>query len=191
MGKFTFAGNGKAIAMGEDQGLVKTVFDARSGELLGAHIIHPEASELITGYGVATALEATEEDLMHTVFAHPTLSETLHESVLAAFGGRCTAERGRPMTRDQSQAGASPSGDTSLPSGRASAAMRAMSSADSANRTRAHWLGAVALQGLGQRHHVVLLHQPAQRDLRRRLAQRAAISPITGSVSTLPSAMPK
>ena len=85
VGKFTFAGNGKAIAMGEDQGLVKTVFDARSGELLGAHIIHPEASELITGYGVATALEATEEDLMHTA-AHPTLSETLHESVLAAFG---------------------------------------------------------------------------------------------------------
>jgi len=86
VGKFTFAGNGKAIAMGEDQGLVKTVFDAKSGELLGAHIIHPEASELITGYGVAASLEATEEDLMHTVFAHPTLSETLHESVLAAFG---------------------------------------------------------------------------------------------------------
>ena len=86
VGKFTFAGNGKAIAMGEDQGLVKTVFDATSGELLGAHIIHPEASELITGYGVAASLEATEEDLMHTVFAHPTLSETLHESVLAAFG---------------------------------------------------------------------------------------------------------
>lgn len=86
LGKFTFAGNGKAIAMGEDQGLVKTVFDATSGELLGAHIIHPEASELITGYGVAASLEATEEDLMHTVFAHPTLSETLHESVLAAFG---------------------------------------------------------------------------------------------------------
>jgi dihydrolipoamide dehydrogenase len=86
VGKFTFAGNGKAIAMGEDQGLVKTVFDAKSGELLGAHIIHPEASELITGYGVAASLEATEEDLMHTVFAHPTLSETLHESVLSAFG---------------------------------------------------------------------------------------------------------
>lgn len=86
IGKFTFSGNGKAIAMGEDQGLVKTVFDATSGELLGAHIIHPEASELITGYGVAASLEATEEDLMHTVFAHPTLSETLHESVLAAFG---------------------------------------------------------------------------------------------------------
>ncbi|AZS81851.1 dihydrolipoyl dehydrogenase [Achromobacter spanius] len=86
VGKFSFAGNGKAIAMGEDQGLVKTVFDAKSGELLGAHIIHPEASELITGYGVATSLEATEEDLMHTVFAHPTLSETLHESVLNAFG---------------------------------------------------------------------------------------------------------
>ncbi|WP_025138271.1 dihydrolipoyl dehydrogenase [Achromobacter sp. DH1f] len=86
IGKFTFAGNGKAIAMGEDQGLVKTVFDAATGELLGAHIIHPEASELITGYGVATALEATEEDLMHTIFAHPTLSETLHESVLSAFG---------------------------------------------------------------------------------------------------------
>ncbi|MNQ54361.1 Dihydrolipoyl dehydrogenase [compost metagenome] len=86
VGKFSFAGNGKAIAMGEDQGLVKTVFDATSGELLGAHIIHPEASELITGYGVAASLEATEEDLMHTVFAHPTLSETLHESVLSAFG---------------------------------------------------------------------------------------------------------
>lgn len=86
VGKFSFAGNGKAIAMGEDQGLVKTVFDAESGELLGAHIIHPEASELITGYGVAASLEATEEDLMHTVFAHPTLSETLHESVLNAFG---------------------------------------------------------------------------------------------------------
>jgi len=86
VGKFSFAGNGKAIAMGEDQGLVKTVFDAKSGELLGAHIIHPEASELITGYGVAASLEATEEDLMHTVFAHPTLSETLHESVLNAFG---------------------------------------------------------------------------------------------------------
>ena len=86
IGKFSFAGNGKAIAMGEDQGLVKTVFDAKSGELLGAHIIHPEASELITGYGVAASLEATEEDLMHTVFAHPTLSETLHESVLSAFG---------------------------------------------------------------------------------------------------------
>ena len=86
VGKFTFAGNGKAIAMGEDQGLVKTVFDAKTGELLGAHIIHPEASELITGYGVAASLEATEEDLMHTVFAHPTLSETLHESVLSAFG---------------------------------------------------------------------------------------------------------
>jgi len=86
IGKFSFAGNGKAIAMGEDQGLVKTVFDAKSGELLGAHIIHPEASELITGYGVAASLEATEEDLMHTVFAHPTLSETLHESVLNAFG---------------------------------------------------------------------------------------------------------
>lgn len=86
VGRFTFAGNGKAIAMGEDQGLVKTVFDLQSGELLGAHIIHPEASELITGYGVAASLEATEEDLMHTVFAHPTLSETLHESVLSAFG---------------------------------------------------------------------------------------------------------
>lgn len=86
VGRFSFAGNGKAIAMGEDQGLVKTVFDAATGELLGAHIIHPEASELITGYGVASALEATEEDLMHAVFAHPTLSETLHESVLAAFG---------------------------------------------------------------------------------------------------------
>lgn len=71
---------------GRRPGLVKTVFDADTSELLGAHIIHPEASELITGYGVATALEATEEDLMHTIFAHPTLSETLHESVLSAFG---------------------------------------------------------------------------------------------------------
>src|SRR5690606_37101150 len=86
VGRFPYAGNGKALAMGEAEGLVKTVFDADSGELLGAHIIHPEAAELIAGYGVAATLEATEADLMHTVFAHPTLAEALHESVLAAYG---------------------------------------------------------------------------------------------------------
>lgn len=86
IGRFPFIGNGKAIALGEPEGLVKTVFDAKTGELLGAHMIGAEVTELIQGYTVARALETTEADLMHTVFPHPTLSEMMHESVLAAYG---------------------------------------------------------------------------------------------------------
>ncbi len=86
IGRFPFAGNGKAIALGEDQGLVKTVFDAKSGQLLGAHMVGAEVTELIQGFAIAMQLETTEEDLMHTVFPHPTLSEMMHESVLDAFG---------------------------------------------------------------------------------------------------------
>ncbi|MDP3669083.1 MAG: dihydrolipoyl dehydrogenase [Telluria sp.] len=86
VGRFPFAGNGKAIALGETEGLVKTVFDAATGELLGAHMIGAEVTELIQGYAIAANLEATEVDLMHTVFAHPTLSEAMHEAVLSAFG---------------------------------------------------------------------------------------------------------
>ncbi|MDG1418301.1 MAG: dihydrolipoyl dehydrogenase [Maricaulis sp.] len=86
VGKFPFVGNGKAIALGDDQGLVKTVFDEKTGELLGAHMIGAEVTELIQGYVVARQLETTEEELMHTVFPHPTLSEMMHESVLDAYG---------------------------------------------------------------------------------------------------------
>ena len=86
VGRFPFVGNGKAIALGEDQGLVKTIFDAKSGQLLGAHMVGAEVTELIQGFVIAMQLETTEEDLMHTVFPHPTLSETMHESVLDAFG---------------------------------------------------------------------------------------------------------
>ncbi len=86
VGRFPFIGNGKAIALGEAEGLVKTVFDAKTGELLGAHMIGAEVTELIQGYTVAKTLESTEADLMHTVFPHPTLSEMMHESVLDAFG---------------------------------------------------------------------------------------------------------
>jgi dihydrolipoamide dehydrogenase len=86
VGKFPFIGNGKAIALGEPEGLVKTVFDATTGELLGAHMIGAEVTELIQGYGVARTLESTEAELMHTVFPHPTLSEMMHEAVLAAYG---------------------------------------------------------------------------------------------------------
>jgi len=86
VGRFPFVGNGKAIALGDDQGLVKTIFDARTGQLLGAHMVGAEVTELIQGYAIAMQLETTEEDLMHTVFPHPTLSETMHESVLAAYG---------------------------------------------------------------------------------------------------------
>jgi len=86
VGRFPFMGNGKAIALGEPEGLVKTVFDAKTGELLGAHMIGAEVTELIQGYGIAKTLEATEADLMHTVFPHPTLSEMMHESVLDAYG---------------------------------------------------------------------------------------------------------
>ncbi len=85
VGKFPFIGNGKAIALGEADGMVKTVFDAKTGQLLGAHMIGAEVTELIQGYVVAMNLETTEEDLMHTVFPHPTLSEMMHESVLDAY----------------------------------------------------------------------------------------------------------
>ena len=86
VGHFPFIGNGKAIALGEQEGMVKTVFDAKTGELLGAHMIGAEVTELIQGYVVGRQLETTEEDLMHTVFPHPTLSEMMHESVLDAYG---------------------------------------------------------------------------------------------------------
>ncbi|SFS02396.1 dihydrolipoyl dehydrogenase [Sphingomonas jatrophae] len=86
VGKFPFIGNGKAIALGEAEGFVKTVFDAKSGELLGAHMVGAEVTELIEGYTVAKQLETTEGELMETVFPHPTLSEMMHESVLAAYG---------------------------------------------------------------------------------------------------------
>lgn len=86
IGRFPFMGNGKAIALGEPDGLVKTIFDAKTGKLLGAHMIGAEVTELIQGYVVAMGLETTEEELMHTVFPHPTLSEMMHESVLDAYG---------------------------------------------------------------------------------------------------------
>jgi len=86
VGHFPFIGNGKAIALGEAEGLVKTVFDAKTGELLGAHMVGAEVTELIQGYVVGRALETTEEDLMNTVFPHPTLSEMMHEAVLDAYG---------------------------------------------------------------------------------------------------------
>ena len=85
VGRFPFIGNGKAIALGESEGLVKTIFDARSGELLGAHMVGAEVTELIQGFSVAKTLETTEEELIQTVFPHPTLSEMMHESVLDAF----------------------------------------------------------------------------------------------------------
>ncbi len=86
VGRFPFIGNGKAIALGEAEGLIKTVFDAKTGELLGAHMIGAEVTELIQGYVIGRTLETTEEDLMNTVFPHPTLSEMMHESVLDAYG---------------------------------------------------------------------------------------------------------
>jgi dihydrolipoamide dehydrogenase len=86
VGRFPFVGNGKAIALGEDQGLVKTVFDAKSGELLGAHMVGAEVTELIQGFVVAMNLETTEEELIHTIFPHPTISETMKEAVLDAYG---------------------------------------------------------------------------------------------------------
>lgn len=85
VGRFPFIGNGKAIALGDPEGFVKTVFDADTGELLGAHMIGAEVTELIQGYGVAKTLETTEAELMHAVFPHPTLSEMMHESVLDAY----------------------------------------------------------------------------------------------------------
>ncbi len=86
VGRFQFLANGKAIALGEDQGLVKTVFDAKTGRLLGAHMVGAEVTELIQGFVIAMGLETTEAELMHTVFPHPTLSEMMHESVLDAYG---------------------------------------------------------------------------------------------------------
>ncbi|HVL78958.1 MAG TPA: FAD-dependent oxidoreductase, partial [Sphingomicrobium sp.] len=86
VGKFPFIGNGKAIALGETEGFVKTVFDAKTGELLGAHMIGAEVTELIQGYTVGKQAELVEQDFIATVFPHPTLSEMMHESVLSAFG---------------------------------------------------------------------------------------------------------
>jgi dihydrolipoamide dehydrogenase len=86
VGKFPYQGNGKAIALGEVEGFVKTVFDAKTGELLGAHMIGAEVTELIQGYVIAKSLETTEVELMNTIFPHPTLSEMMHESVLDAYG---------------------------------------------------------------------------------------------------------
>jgi len=86
VGRFPFIGNGKAIALGEPEGMIKTVFDAKTGELLGAHMVGAEVTELIQGYVIGRQLETTEEDLMNTVFPHPTLSEMMHEAVLDAYG---------------------------------------------------------------------------------------------------------
>ncbi len=86
VGMFPFIGNGKAIALGEAEGFTKTVFDAKTGELLGAHMIGAEVTEMIQGYTIGKTLETTEAELMHTVFPHPTISESMHESVLAAYG---------------------------------------------------------------------------------------------------------
>jgi len=86
IGRFPFIGNGKAIALGEPEGFIKTVFDAKTGAMLGAHMVGPEVTEMIQGYGIARTLETTEAELMATVFPHPTLSEAMHESVLDAYG---------------------------------------------------------------------------------------------------------
>jgi dihydrolipoamide dehydrogenase len=86
VGRFPFIGNGKAIALGEAEGLVKTVFDAETGELLGAHMVGAEVTELIQGYAIAKSGELTDHELAHTIFPHPTLSEMMHEAVLAADG---------------------------------------------------------------------------------------------------------
>ncbi len=85
VGRFPYIANGKALAMGDAEGLIKTVFDAKTGELLGAHLIGAEVTELIQGYTIAKNLETTEAELMHTIFPHPTLSEAMHESVLNAY----------------------------------------------------------------------------------------------------------
>ena len=86
VGRFPFVGSGKAVALGETEGMIKTIFDAKTGELLGAHMIGAEVTELIQGFGISKTLETTETELMHTIFPHPTLSEMMHESVLDAFG---------------------------------------------------------------------------------------------------------
>ncbi len=86
VGRFPYMANGKAIAAGEDEGLIKVIFDEKTGELLGAHLIGAEVTEMIQGYVIAKQAELTEEDLMHTVFPHPTMSEMMHEAVLDAYG---------------------------------------------------------------------------------------------------------
>ena len=86
VGRFPYKANGKALALGESEGLIKTIFDFETGELIGAHMIGNEVTELIQGFAIAKTLETTEEDLIRTVFPHPTLSEMMHESVLDAFG---------------------------------------------------------------------------------------------------------
>ena len=86
VGRFPYKANGKALALGETEGLVKTIFDAKTGALLGAHMIGAEVTELIQGFGIAKTLETTEAELMHSIFPHPTLSEMMHESVLDAYG---------------------------------------------------------------------------------------------------------
>ena len=86
VGRFPLVGNGKAIAIGDSNGFVKTIFDADSGELLGAHLIGPGVTELIQGFTIAMGLEATERELIETIFPHPTISEAMHESVLASLG---------------------------------------------------------------------------------------------------------
>src|SRR5690606_6654287 len=86
VGRFPFIGNGKAIALGEPEGLGKTVFDKKTGELLGAHMIGAEVTEMIQGFVIGKTLETTEAELMETIFPHPTISESMHESVLDAYG---------------------------------------------------------------------------------------------------------
>jgi dihydrolipoamide dehydrogenase len=86
IGRFPFIGNGKAIAMGEPEGMIKTIFDAKTGALLGAHMVGAEVTEMIQGFAIARTLETTEAELMETVFPHPTVSEAMHESVLDAYG---------------------------------------------------------------------------------------------------------
>ncbi len=86
VGRFPYMANGKAIAAGESEGLIKVIFDEKTGELLGAHLIGAEVTEMIQGYVIAKQAELTEEDLMHTIFAHPTMSEMMHEAVLDAYG---------------------------------------------------------------------------------------------------------
>ena len=85
VGKFPFIGNGKAIALGDSEGMIKTIFNKDTGELIGAHMVGPEVTELIQGFSIAKKLETTEQELMHTIFPHPTLSESMHESVLDAY----------------------------------------------------------------------------------------------------------
>ena len=86
IGKFAYQGNGKALTCGETEGFVKTIFDAETGELLGAHMVGEQVTEQIQGFGIAHHLEATRESLLSMIFAHPTLSEAMHESILAASG---------------------------------------------------------------------------------------------------------